>query len=500
MRRDVRVHDRDGAARLGGSRQPARSSSRSSGTAPERRADRLAPRQPRRARASAESRSSAIRSTFAVGEELQAAYDVIGFDPRGVGESTAVRCYDAADMDDYLFDMPRSDRADRMRGSRSSSIGTARFAEACDANSDGILPYITTENSARDMDLHARRAGRREAALPRLLLRHLPRRDLRRALPRAGRAVWCSTARSTPRSRCSRSSTTQAVGFEVALRAYMADCLAERRVPVPRHASTRRWPTSAHSSRASTVDPLPASDGRSWARTRFMTAIVAALYSEDSWPYLTIALTDALQGNPDVAFLLADFYYDREDGVYIDNSTEAFRAYNCMDYPIDCDTRAEGRRRRRPSSPRRPDDRALLVRARLLQVWPYPPTGVRAADHRGRRGADRGRRHHERPCDAVRVGRFARGSAVVGRAGDARRRGSHRLQQGQRVRRRCRRGVPARGHGARGRTALRVAAPQPPQGGRARFASARREPVRSLIVHRASEVRHLSSVGRAIHS
>ena len=40
-----------------------------------------------------------------------------------------------------------------MRGPRSCWQRTRDFAEACEANSDGILPYITTDNAARDMDL-----------------------------------------------------------------------------------------------------------------------------------------------------------------------------------------------------------------------------------------------------------------------------------------------------------------------------------------------------------
>ncbi|MFX8968859.1 alpha/beta hydrolase, partial [Acinetobacter baumannii] len=42
---------------------------------------------------------------YAVGSELQKTFDVIGFDPRGVGRSTAVTCYDAKQMDSYLFDL-----------------------------------------------------------------------------------------------------------------------------------------------------------------------------------------------------------------------------------------------------------------------------------------------------------------------------------------------------------------------------------------------------------
>ena len=48
---------------------------------------------------------------YAVGRDLEKNYDVIGFDPRGVGESTpTVTCYNASEMDAFLFDLPQHQR------------------------------------------------------------------------------------------------------------------------------------------------------------------------------------------------------------------------------------------------------------------------------------------------------------------------------------------------------------------------------------------------------
>ncbi|MFX5956850.1 hypothetical protein ABTF01_20870, partial [Acinetobacter baumannii] len=41
-----------------------------------------------------------------VDDKLTQDYDVIGFDPRGVGESTAVTCYEPAQLDAFLYDIP----------------------------------------------------------------------------------------------------------------------------------------------------------------------------------------------------------------------------------------------------------------------------------------------------------------------------------------------------------------------------------------------------------
>ena len=50
-----------------------------------------------------------IRDSFsyAVDAQLSEHYDVVGFDPRGVNRSSAVKCYsDPAQMDSFLFDIP----------------------------------------------------------------------------------------------------------------------------------------------------------------------------------------------------------------------------------------------------------------------------------------------------------------------------------------------------------------------------------------------------------
>ncbi|WP_243073982.1 alpha/beta hydrolase [Microbacterium sp. SS28] len=310
---------------------------------------------------------------FAVGEPLQAAYDVIGFDPRGVGESTAVRCYDAADMDAYLFDIPE--------GRRGSDAWTeellarhADFAQACDAGSGGLLPFITTDSAARDMDLL--RAVLGDESLNYLGYSYgtfLGATYAKLYPERVGRLVLDGAI--DPSVSGLDVSTTQGIGFESALRAYMADCLQQDDCPF--RGSVDDAMADLGTLLAS-VDrsPLPASDGRELGADSLMTAIVAALYSQASWSYLTTALTDVLEGEADVAFALADFYYSRENGVYADNSTEAFRAYNCMDYPADATPEAKAAA-----------DALLAEKAPTVapywsgpdpcDVWPYPPTGVR---------------------------------------------------------------------------------------------------------------------------
>jgi pimeloyl-ACP methyl ester carboxylesterase len=76
------------------------------------------------------------------------AYDLIGFDPRGVGASTPISCDLGANVDGTLaLPYPAPD------GSIARNIAFARATSAsCAARSGALMPYITTANTARDMD------------------------------------------------------------------------------------------------------------------------------------------------------------------------------------------------------------------------------------------------------------------------------------------------------------------------------------------------------------
>ncbi len=66
---------------------------------------------------------------------------------------------------------------------------------------------------------------------------------------------------------------------------------------------------------------------------RAFYGVITPLYNRDYWYLLTEALTLALDGDGSVLLLLADAYASREGGEYLDNSTEAIYAINCLDDP-----------------------------------------------------------------------------------------------------------------------------------------------------------------------
>lgn len=311
--------------------------------------------------------------SYAVGADLIENYDVIGFDPRGVGESTAVTCLDAAAMDEYLYGVPSAPRGSAEWEAELEAKHKS-FAEACEANSDGILPYITTVNSARDMDLLRGVLGDTKLNFLGYSYGTFLGATYAELYPeRVGRMVLDGAVDPAIPSR--DVGTIQALGFESALRAYMQDCLGTKECAFSGTVDEAMRDLGALLASVDAV-PLENGDGRMLGADTLTTAIIAALYSQENWYILTEALSSALQGDPETAFLLADFYNSREDGVYIDNSAEAFRAYNCVDYPIEDDPTADDAaiKKVREGAPtiapywEGPDSCA---------DWPYPPTGTR---------------------------------------------------------------------------------------------------------------------------
>jgi pimeloyl-ACP methyl ester carboxylesterase len=311
---------------------------------------------------------------FAVGEDLAEVYDVIGFDPRGVGRSTAVTCLDPEAMDAYLYDIPTHPRG-TPEWERELTESNRAFAEACEARSGGILPFITTDNAARDLDLLRAVLGDETLNYLGYSYGTFLGATYAKIFPaNVGRLVLDGAI--DPSIPGIEVGTVQAAGFESALRAFMTWCLGERECPF---GGTLEEALDDLATLLASVDraPLANEDGRRLGADTLVTAIVSALYADVRWPYLAQALTDALAGDPAVAFALADDYNSRAaDGSYLDNTAEAFRAYNCMDYPIEDDPEAEAAARAYVAE-NAPTIAPYWEGVETCADWPAEATGVR---------------------------------------------------------------------------------------------------------------------------
>ena len=272
---------------------------------------------------------------FATDAELQAGFDIVGFDPRGVGRSSAVSCYEPAQMDEYLYGL-----ADNERGSDAwiaeLEADSVAFGEACAANTGALLGNVDTESAARDLDLLRAVLGDEKLNYLGFSYGTYLGATYAKLYPdKVGRLALDGAL--DPSSSNFEVTRTQAVGFENALKAYLTDCLAGTECPFT---GTVDQGMSTVGALLASVDasPIRATDGRELGSNSLLTAIIYPLYQATAWPQLSAMFDETMFGGADIAFQFADGYNGRAaDGTYNDNSTEAFLAINCIDYAYDDD-------------------------------------------------------------------------------------------------------------------------------------------------------------------
>lgn len=272
---------------------------------------------------------------YATDAKLQKSFDIVGFDPRGVGRSTAVKCYEPEKMDEYIYGLTTAKRGtDAWIAEVEKS--SAEFGAACAQNSGSLLDHVDTESAARDLDLLRAVLGDKKlnylgysygTFLGAMYADLYPKR--------AGRLVLDGAL--DPSTSNQDVTRIQAQGFESALRAYLKDCLAESDCPFDGSVDEAMGTVRALLDSVD-VSPIASSDGRRLGANALLTAIITPLYQAQAWPSLSAMFESLRAGSSDAAFELADQYYSRKpDGTYSDNSTEAFMAVNCTDYSYDDD-------------------------------------------------------------------------------------------------------------------------------------------------------------------
>lgn len=269
----------------------------------------------------------------AVGIPLQQQFDVIGWDPRGVGASSPVTCLDDAGMDGVLFGVSATDGLEP--GSQewidAALQENADFGKACLEATGPLLGHVDTGSTVRDLDMLRTIVGDdRLNYLGYSYGTYIGARYADAYPEKVGKLVLDGAI--DPTSSEVEVVREQTRGFELALRAYMSDCLNRSECPVsgPVDDAMLQWRAMLDAVEAK---PLTGSDGRQLSSGTLLTAIITPLYSQQSWSYLDQLYETVTSGNADTALSLADFYYDRVDGTYTSNLITAFGAINCLDYP-----------------------------------------------------------------------------------------------------------------------------------------------------------------------
>lgn len=309
-------------------------------------------------------------------ESVRQRFDVVGFDPRGVGSSTpAVWCNSDADNDRLRAD-PQVDYSPA--GVAHIESETKDFVQRCvDKMGKDFLANVGTASVAKDLD--AMRIALGDQKLTYLGYSYGTRigSAYAEAYPQNVRAMILDGA-VDPNADPIESDIRQAAAFQTAFNDYAADCAKAASCPLGTD------PAKAVDVYKSLVDPLvqnPAKtkDPRGLSYSDSVVGTILPLYSPSLWRHLTQALTELKRGDGDTMLALADLYMGRDEKGHYNNSTDVRVAVNCVDEPPVTDrakTVDEDRRSREVAPFMSYGQFTGNAPLSTCAFWPVPPTST----------------------------------------------------------------------------------------------------------------------------
>lgn len=250
-------------------------------------------------------------------------YDIVGWDPRGVGASSPVQCLTGAEADAHLA----VDASPDTPAEREQLLDAARrFAEACrERTGQELLAHVSTTETVRDLDILRAVVGDEKLTyLGYSYGTHIGALYAELFPARVGRLVLDSAMTLTEPE-----NVPQSLGFDRALARYARSC-------ADAGCSLGGSTGDVVASIRTQLDALDAQpldvDGRPLTQTLAASGVAMYLYGgSDTWPLLTRAL-EALSGGDGSALLAAaDQLNGREpDGSY-SGLFSAFPAVICAD-------------------------------------------------------------------------------------------------------------------------------------------------------------------------
>ncbi|QOV35773.1 alpha/beta fold hydrolase [Streptomyces ferrugineus] len=250
--------------------------------------------------------------------ELGKRYDLVSWDPRGVGSSEGVRCrsdkeIQASESVDITPDTPAEETA--------YFRDAAAFGRGCQKSQGTLMAHVSTTDTARDMDLMRQVLGDTKTHYFGISYGTELGGVYAHLFPgNVGRLILDAVV--DPGADGAGHAENQARGFQRALDNYLestgrgADAGTRKIVDLLKRID---------------ANPLPGSSERKLTETLALTGIIRPLYSEASWPTLTSALEAAERGDGSELLALADDYNERDASGRYGTGTHAQRVISCLD-------------------------------------------------------------------------------------------------------------------------------------------------------------------------
>lgn len=303
-----------------------------------------------------------------VPEPVRARFDLVAFDPRGVGRSSQVRCGTTAELDAYFAVDPAPDDAAELRVLEQAN---AAFALGCAAGAGALLPHVSTEQAALDLERVRTAIGDEQltylgysygTSLGAAYLDAFPSRV--RAMVLDGgidpELTWDGLLEG------------QSAGFDRALEAFAADC---ERTRCAYRSAVEGDLLQAYDRLAARVEtsPLPTSEARVVGPSELSLGVGAGLYSRaNGWPAIAQALAAAERGDGSPLLALNDQYLSRGPDGY-EGTNESLVSVVCLDrqWPRETVPYLALAERVRADAPR--FGPSIALSGLICADWPVPP-------------------------------------------------------------------------------------------------------------------------------
>ncbi|MDA8267450.1 MAG: alpha/beta hydrolase [Actinomycetota bacterium] len=291
-------------------------------------------------------------------------FDIVAFDPRGVGRSDPVSCGPATSTSTG----PLPDPVPQTAAARLVLLGSDQaFAAACARSSGPLLAHVGTVDAARDLDRIRAALGDRRLSYIGFSYGTLLGAVYAELFPTHVRAMVLDGA-IDPALSTDAMTLDQAEGFEASLERFFSWCATTATCP---------WrpagdPTSAllAAIAASRSAPVPAGAGRSAGPGAIYDALLDGLYAPSFYPELGNVLGALATGDGGPILAMSDAYVANGSP----NGAAAGAAIDCLDHPVTRDLAAY-QALAASDGARAPVFGPLLAWGELgCAVWPVPPT------------------------------------------------------------------------------------------------------------------------------
>lgn len=319
---------------------------------------------------------SAVSLVGMLPDSVRERFDLVGFDPRGVGSSKPALWCNSDDDNDRLRADPQVDYTPE--GVAHIESETKDFVARCQQKmGDEFLENLGTVSVAKDLDAMRQAVG--DDKLTYLGYSYGTRIGATYAelFGDKVRAMILDGA-VDPNADPVEADIRQAKAFQTAFNNYAADCATNADCPLGTD------PAKAVDVYKSLVEPLvdkpaPTKDPRGLSYSDAIVGTILPLYSPNLWRHLTQGLSELTKGHGDTMLALADLYMGRDGEGHYNNSTDVRVAVNCVDEPPITDRKIvvdEDRRAREVAPFMSYGEFTGNAPLGTCAFWPVPPTST----------------------------------------------------------------------------------------------------------------------------